>query len=183
MLLTQITKSRKGLAVSITKEEGQLFARIGVYTICKIFSLAGQQISFSLFNQVPDFYLLLVGLSPFLTEANLFDNASRLVRFVAAYSYYTWADKCRKSLPHVSSLFNVFSFESPIINRKLAKFAVREWKIVTDDWLASFYLLDLEVFGKDYVFCSTRYGNLVTYDNARLFLLYNQGFLLTHNHV
>lgn len=42
---TQIAKSRKGLAVSIIKEEGQLFAGIGVYTICEIFFLAGRKFS------------------------------------------------------------------------------------------------------------------------------------------
>lgn len=37
----KITGNRNGLAAMVIKEEGQLFAGIGVYTICEIFHLAG----------------------------------------------------------------------------------------------------------------------------------------------
>lgn len=73
-------------AMDLLREEG-ILCGLGVYTITEVWHKAGKYTIFiRLYGLLTDQYL--IGLSPSLTEAEVFDSASRTARVVAAYYHF-----------------------------------------------------------------------------------------------
>lgn len=79
------TPSRSGHAIVAIRHAPEVWLGVGVYTVCKIFFMAGKQHFLFNENLWPNFLLFdyfsipfVLGLSPFLSEREVFDNPSRM---------------------------------------------------------------------------------------------------------
>ncbi|TDL25100.1 hypothetical protein BD410DRAFT_837346 [Rickenella mellea] len=116
---------RHGAVIYLLRSECHLFAGIGVYTICEIFFIAG--------------------ISPFISEREMFLHPSRIARFVAAY--WVWSKFVRENVPD------------------LMRNSVYEWKVAVNKETRHRWLSHLKVFGKENVVVSQRFKTLVARHN------------------
>jgi hypothetical protein len=95
-------KQRNRLACDIIRETCKVWAGIGVYTVCELFFDSGMSITRIRYQGA--LIVKCSGLSPFLSETEVFDNPSRTARLCAAF--YSFAKRSHEDMWYVVFYFN-----------------------------------------------------------------------------
>ncbi len=93
---------RDCLAMHVIRDANEVFLGIGVYTVSEIFHRAGEWSGFRFARSFPFRSDCIQGLSPVLTEAEVFDSPSRVARLIEAF--YCHAHRAHQGIRSVPSL-------------------------------------------------------------------------------
>jgi len=155
-IVTRAQMPRKALACEVMRTDGnKVWGGVGVYTASEIFFDAGALMGslYSVFL-TSDF----VGVSPFLTEAEVFDSPSRTACLCEALWNYTF--KSHTELESVSFSYCVEGHLISDLNRSLLRPCIVDGILAPTTVQRLGYKKWLHIYAKDRVMLTPRMANL-----------------------